>query len=176
MSQLLEKNNPVIFRANISKELSNLFQEFKNETLGENIEKSVFNFAIKEATNNQIIKKWQNPLFCEIYHSRLRAIYINLKRNEDLRNQLKNGEINMNQFAFMTHQEMNPLQWKDRIEKKIKRDRLKFTNNVKASTDMFTCGRCKSKQCTYYEMQTRSADEPTTVFITCLNCGKNWKN
>jgi DNA-directed RNA polymerase subunit M/transcription elongation factor TFIIS len=176
MSQLLEKNNPVIFRANISKQLSSLFPNCKIEKLGENIEKSVFNFAIKEATNNQIIKKWQNPLFCEIYHSRLRAIYINLKRNEDLRNQLKNGEINMNQFAFMTHQEMNPLQWKDRIERKIKRDRLKFTNNVKASTDMFTCGRCKSKQCTYYEMQTRSADEPTTVFITCLNCGKNWKN
>jgi transcription elongation factor S-II len=28
---------------------------------------------------------------------------------------------------------------------------------------------------TYYEMQTRSADEPMTVFVSCLNCGKNWK-
>ena len=76
----------------------------------------------------------------------------------------------------MTHQEMHPEQWKSIIERKIKRDRLKFTNNVEASTDMYTCGRCKSKKCTYYEMQTRSADEPTTVFVTCLNCGKNWKN
>jgi len=71
---------------------------------------------------------------------------------------------------------MNQSQWKDRIERKIKRDNLKFTNTIKASTDMFTCNKCKSKQCTYYEMQTRSADEPTTVFVTCLNCGKNWKN
>ena len=174
MSHLLEKNDPVVFRKNISKELSGLFSG--NEIFGENIEKSIFNFTIKEATNRQIIKKWQNPLFCEIYHSRLRSVFTNLKKNEELCSQLKNGEITMNQFAFMTHPEMNPTQWKDRIERKIKRDRLKFTNNVKASTDMFTCGRCKSKQCTYYEMQTRSADEPTTVFVTCLNCGKNWKN
>lgn len=176
MSQLFEKNDPNVFRANISNEFSKLVSDNENENLGKNIEKSVFNFTIKEATNRQIIKKWQNPLFCDIYHSRLRSIYINLKKNEDLCNQLKNGEVTLNQFAFMTHQEMNPTQWKDRIDRKIKRDRLKFTNNVKASTDMFTCGRCKSKQCTYYEMQTRSADEPTTVFITCLNCGKNWKN
>lgn len=176
MSNLLEKNDPVMFRKNISKELSLFFTETENEKLGENIEKGVFNYSIKEATNRQIIKKWQNPLFCEIYHSRLRSIYQNLKQNEELVNQLKSGEITVNQFAFMTHPEMNPNQWKDRIERKIKRDRLKFTNNVKASTDMFTCNKCKSKQCTYYEMQTRSADEPTTVFVTCLNCGKNWKN
>ena len=122
MSHLLEKTDPVIFRANISKQFASLFTDCKNEKLGENIEKSVFNFTIKEATNNQIIKKWKNPLFCEIYHSRLRAIYINLKNNIDLQNQLKNGEISMNHFAFMTHQEMNPSQWKDRIERKIKRD------------------------------------------------------
>ena len=40
----------------------------------------------------------------------------------------------------------------------------------------FTCSKCKSKKCTYYEMQTRSADEPATIFITCLDCGKNWRN
>ena len=40
---------------------------------------------------------------------------------------------------------------------------------------IFTCGKCKSQNTTYYEMQTRSADEPMTAFITCLKCGKRWK-
>jgi transcription elongation factor S-II len=76
----------------------------------------------------------------------------------------------------MTHQEMSPDHWKKRIEMKIKRDRSRFSTNIEASTDMFQCRKCKSKKCTYYELQTRSADEPATIFITCLDCGKNWKN
>jgi transcription elongation factor S-II len=146
------------------------------ENMGENIEKGVFNYAIKEATSRQIIKKWHNTLFCEIYAARLRTVLTNLKQNPELHQQLLSGEVTPIIIATMTHQEMNPLQWKPIIDRKIKRDRLKFTNNIEASTDMYTCGRCKSKKCTYYEMQTRSADEPTTVFVTCLNCGKNWKN
>lgn len=155
--------------------LANGYSALANK-LAENLEKGVFNFAIKEAGAKQIIKKWQNPLFCEIYSARMKSVLINLKKNPTLLASIRSGEVGPEQFAFMTHLEMNPEQWKDRIEKKIKRDRLKFTSNVEASTDMFSCSRCKSKKCTYYEMQTRSADEPTTVFVTCLNCGKNWKN
>ena len=42
-------------------------------------------------------------------------------------------------------------------------------------TDMFRCGKCKKRNCTYYQMQTRSADEPMTSFITCLSCSNRWK-
>ncbi len=48
-------------------------------------------------------------------------------------------------------------------------------NNL-AMTDEFKCKRCKSRKTTYYEMQTRSADEPMTIFITCLTCGNRWKS
>ena len=76
----------------------------------------------------------------------------------------------------MTHQEMDPSRWQLLIEKKMKRDSSKFDKKVQASTDMFTCRKCKSKKCTYYELQTRSADEPATIFVTCLDCGKNWRS
>jgi transcription elongation factor S-II len=132
------------------------------------------NTGRKEASTRKIVKKWENPYFAQLYVDRLRTIYINLK-NEALLEQVKQKEIPVKQFAFMTHQEMNPEHWRENIEKKMKRDSVKFTTQIEASTDMFTCKKCKSKKCTYYELQTRSADEPTTVFITCLDCGKHWK-
>jgi transcription elongation factor S-II len=143
--------------------------------LSVNLEKGIYNFAIKEASNRKIIKKWENPHFAQLYLDRLRSIYINLK-NKDLLVHLKNNEITPQVLAFMTHQEMNPERWRILIDQKIKRDANKFTDNIRASTDMFTCKKCKSKRTTYYELQTRSADEPATIFVTCLDCGKMSKH
>jgi len=44
----------------------------------------------------------------------------------------------------------------------------------------FKCNNCaKNKEyswnTTYYELQTRSSDEPMTIFITCETCKKKWK-
>jgi transcription elongation factor S-II len=100
----------------------------------------------------------------------------NIKHNSEFRDQIAQNQITPLQLTHLTHQEIAPLHWKDKIEMKIKRDRSRFSTNIEASTDMFQCRKCKSKKCTYYEMQTRSADEPSNIFITCLDCGKNWKN
>jgi transcription elongation factor S-II len=163
--------DPDKFRKNI---INKLFVIIDDEKKCINLEKGIYNYTIKEANNRKIIKKWCNTHFVQIYTDRLRGIFINLK-NHELLNQLKHGEITPQILAFMTHQEMNPDAWRKLIDEKIKRDANKFANNTQASTDMFTCKKCKSKKCTYYELQTRSADEPSTIFVTCLDCGKNWK-
>lgn len=163
---------PDIFRVNIRNKLNEIIED-ENKSI--NLEKGVFNYAIKEANNKKLIKKWDNPSFVQVYLDHLRSIYINLK-NPMIVEKIKTDEILPQTLAFMTHQEMNPTHWKEQLELKAKRDIAKFTNNIKASTDMFTCKKCKSKKCTYYELQTRSADEPATIFVTCLDCGKNWKN
>ena len=75
----------------------------------------------------------------------------------------------------MTHQELCPEKWGALIEAKAKRDKNKFETNIAAATDTFTCRKCKSKKCTYYALQTRSSDEPMTIFVTCLDCGQRWK-
>lgn len=36
----------------------------------------------------------------------------------------------------------------------------------------FKCRRCGSDKTQYQQKQTRSADEPMTVFIECMACGK----
>jgi transcription elongation factor S-II len=88
---------------------------------------------------------------------------------------LDSGDILPHTIAFMTHQEMLPERWEKMIQEKIKRDKHKFEAKVEASTDTFTCRKCRSKKCTYFQQQTRSADEPMTTFVTCLQCDARWK-
>lgn len=165
-------DDPATFRNNIQRRLNLVLD---SEPMSINLEKGVFNYALKEAGIQKIIKKWDNPTFVQIYLDRLRSVYINLK-NQELLDRLRSEDITPQTLAFMTHHEMNPAHWRELLEQKMKRDANKYTNDVQASTDMFTCRKCKSKRCTYYEMQTRSADEPATLFVTCLDCGKNWKS
>ena len=163
--------NPEQFRLNIRGKLNIVLE---NEKHSSNLEKGIFNYALKEANNRKVVKKWDNQYFVQIYLDRLRSIYLNLK-NPEIINQIKNETIQAHTVAFMTHQEMRPDKWQELIEEKAKKDKNKFETNVEASTDTFTCRKCKSNKCTYYQMQTRSADEPMTTFVTCIECGQRWK-
>lgn len=184
-----EISNPKQFRENIRKKLTEILNsqhptllktvadkhDIKVETVVSNIEKGVFNYTIRECNFRKLVKKWENPAFVQIYVDKLRMLNTNI-HSQTVLSGLMSGETLPQGVAFMTHQEIQPDKWNPLIEKKTKRDASKCDKNVGASTAMFTCSRCKSKNCTYYEMQTRSADEPATIFITCLNCDKHWRN
>jgi transcription elongation factor S-II len=164
--------NPELFRSNIRKKLTPLFSE--NEKHAINLEKGVYNWALKEATNRKVIKKWDNQFFIQIYLDHLRSIFVNLK-NEKLIQMVTNGEIKAHELAFMTHHEMRPEKWDELIKAKSIRDKSKFETKLEASTDTFTCRKCRSKKCSYMQLQTRSADEAMTVYVTCCECGNRWK-
>ena len=133
-------------------------------------EKSTEN--ISEKIN--VVKKWDNNYFVKIYVNRLRTIRSNLK-DEKLIESIINKKIKAHEVAFMTHQEMQPDNWSELLELKKIRDENKYEPKLEASTDDFKCWKCKSKKCTYYQLQTRSADEPMTTFVSCLDCGNRWK-
>jgi transcription elongation factor S-II len=159
------------FRENIRNKLNEIIQNDKHSL---NLEKGIFNFTLNEAKNRKLVKKWDNPYFVQIYIDRLRTIFINIK-NPKLLEQLQSGSIKAHSIAFMTHQEMYPDKWQQLIEAKSKRDMNKFESNLEAATDTFTCRKCKSNKCTYYQQQVRSADEPMTTFVQCISCGNRWK-
>ena len=91
--------NPDEFRANIAAKLSPFFvSKGGSEKHAANLEKGIHNWALKEATNRKVVKKWDNPFFIQIYLDHLRSIYINLK-NDKLIEQvvLPLVQINLNQ-------------------------------------------------------------------------------
>ena len=119
-------------------------------------------------------RKWDNDHFVQLYIDRLRTVYVNLK-NPVILEQLQDNTLTAQMFSSMSHHEMLPSKWEALIQKKIIRDKTKYDTQIEAATDTFTCRKCKSKKCTYYQMQTRSADEPMTTFVSCIDCGSRWK-
>jgi transcription elongation factor S-II len=140
-----------------------------------NLEKGVFNYAIQEADKKEIVKKWDNVYFTQFYVDKMRSVITNLEKNEDLRKIVLAKLIKAHEIAFMTHQQMNPKKWQKMLDDKKIRDENKYAPKIEASTDNYTCRKCKSKKCSYYQMQTRSADEPMTTFVSCISCGSRWK-
>ena len=43
------------------------------------------------------------------------------------------------------------------------RDRNLYEINKEMATDVYKCGRCKKRECIFYQLQTRSADEPRLI-------------
>ena len=171
MSQI-KITDPETFRFNMKTKLNNIIE---NDKLASNMEKGIFNYSLKESNNKKVVKKWDNPYFVQIYTDRMRSIIYNLTKNDLLLEQLKNETVKPQDIAFMTHYEMCPEKWKTMLMVKSEKDKGKFETNIEASTDTFTCRKCRGNKTTYYQLQIRSADEPATTFINCIDCGNKWK-
>ena len=141
-----------------------------------NMEKSIFNWTIRAIRSERGIPSWDNYMFVLKYKNRFLNIKYNLK-HADLVDRILSGEVNTKYIADMSSTALNP----NGIAAKAYQERQEYANKkfvINTEEDfvgLFTCGKCKSKKTTYYQMQTRSADEPMTTFVTCTNCDKRWK-
>ena len=164
--------NPDEFRFKIRENLYNIVPK-KSYCI--NIEKGVYNYSIQKAIELNIVKKWNNVYFTHIYVDHLRSVYMNLRNNKSLVDKIMSKKMKAHEVAFMTHQEIKPERWQSLISAKKIRDENRYAPQIQANTDNFTCRKCKSNKCSYYQLQTRSADEPMTTFVTCVDCGNRWK-
>jgi transcription elongation factor S-II len=153
---------------------------------------AVDHLAVERATEVEqaIETKFKNkkPQYLE----KARSLCFNIKKNVGLANQILLGQIPADELVSFSSEQLASQEKRKEMEAKKKRvldaNRLDWDQaNESKINDMcgikgdllnaslFTCGRCKSIKTTSTQKQTRSADEPMTVFVLCLNCGKRWK-
>lgn len=145
-----------------------------------NLEKGIYNSALEESNTRGVMKNWDNPAFKNIYLATARRTMNNLSpktyvKNLRLLDRLKEGEFEVQQVPFMTFDELCPDNWRTDIEKRFKRENRLLEGDKSMATDAYKCSRCKKAQCLTQELQTRSSDEPMTLFVLCVNCGKQWR-
>ncbi|XP_038884917.1 transcription elongation factor TFIIS [Benincasa hispida] len=111
--------------------------------------------------------------------AKYRSIMFNLKdpKNPDFRRKVLLGLIKPERMINMSTADMASDQRKRENEEIAQKALFDCERGgaPKATTDQFKCGRCGQRKTTYYQLQTRSADEPMTTFVTCVNCNNHWK-
>ena len=156
------------------------FSEYLNLTRDDpkilNAEKGIFNHVISLCKDNKEELKWSNKYFTKNYSQVARRILANVSytlNKEEVKSKILNNLIDTYDLAKMSCRDLYPEFWKtvemDNLNKQFPQKQEELDDG------MFKCNKCKSMKTTYYQMQTRSADEPMTTFVTCNNCGAKWK-
>jgi len=109
-------------------------------------------------------------MFENIYQDKFNEIIKNLdpEFNPTLLDRIKTKSISAKKLPFMKPEEIFPEKYEEILKKKMI-EKAKLENQ--ASSELFTCPKCKAKKSRIEQKQTRSGDEPMTTFVTCLECG-----
>ena len=144
------------------------------------IELGILNYSIEYAKQKGIKAHMENPDFINVYKLTSRRVISNVNPstyvgNKRLLQRIQEGELSAKNIAFMSHNDLFPEHWQALADEQSKRENTMLEGDKEGGSDMFKCRRCGKSKTKYWEMQTRSADEPMTIFIRCLNCGKEWR-
>jgi DNA-directed RNA polymerase subunit M/transcription elongation factor TFIIS len=144
-----------------------LFNKLVSNVIAENIEKSIYDFSINYTSVNE------TPYLLEdIYNEKINDIYsvLNEPTTEMLKRIIENPE-KAHTIAMLQPNELFPEKYDKITKKKALED---FKKNNQATSTVFQCKKCKMRRCKVEQRQTRSADEPATTFVTCMECGHEW--
>lgn len=149
------------------------------DIVAKDLEIGIYNWAVTTADQYKLVKNWKNNRLVILYKDKARSVLANLDPNSYIKNtrlidRMKEKEFLPHELPFMKPENVYPEQWKGILDDKLKHEHV-LESKPEAMTTQFRCGKCKKRECIYKEKQVRSADEPMTLFITCLNCGNRWR-
>lgn len=132
----------------------------------EECETAILHRCVSDARSWFVDIDWDNRAFLEMYRSRAMSLY-------QVRALL--ATMNPEEFANTAEVDRHPERWSALLTAAAEKDKARHNRKTTANILMY-CSGCKKKTpCDYYQVQTRSADEPMTTFVTCLECDKRWK-
>jgi len=165
----------------IRNESINLINKFvKNKRQSKVIENSIYNYILENISYDSTDYTDDNVLddiSKNLYYFKVNTIVENLNPKSSIKNNyllkaIKSKDIDLHNIANLENFEIFPDKWKDIISKETENERCR---KLISTTDEFKCGNCKKNKCIFVEKQTRSADEPMTLFIECQFCHNRWK-
>jgi len=147
------------------------------EDTSKNIERGIFNATIDKATVSTISRKWNNPVFFDMYIQRAKTVISNMDPTSYVNNPtlllgIHTGSIVPHQIGFLKPCELFPAKW-IRVQEHTQAKQTEYV--PQEFVTFYKCGKCGAKKTTVCEVQTRSADEPMTQFITCFECKHRWR-
>ena len=150
-----------------------------NDLIARDVDIGIYNWSLDYATENKMIKSWMNPRFLAVYREKARSICDNLNptsyvKNVHLLDRMKNKEFLPHDLSIMTKDRVHPEMWRNIIDTQVRKDLHIYDQKVEAMTDQYLCMRCKGRKVVYREIQLRSADEPMSIFFSCISCGNRW--
>lgn len=138
-----------------------------DKNISNKIESSISKYSKEYAELNN------TPYLLEqIYETKSSEIIALISKSDYLISAIKDSTIDPEKIAFMSPEELDP----EKYESIIKKRQLKEYNCTKSvGTDIFKCSKCGKSNSKIEQKQTRSADEPPTTFVNCLECGNKYK-
>lgn len=113
------------------------------------------------------------------YKIKFRELKFNLSdsKNRELREELLSGSLQPAEVVRLTSKDLANAEKKEERRKMHEHNLREAAagNKEEAITKEFLCGKCKKRECTYFQMQTGGADEPLTTFVHCVNCDNRWR-
>lgn len=178
-------------RRNICSKLCSIF-ELSKPTLTELNANAVSQLCVSRSSEIEAAMQTACSASGDAYRDKARTLCFNLKKNKTLRNQVLMGSLSATVLVNMSSEQLATTEKQVEREETVKKmqdsrrldweqaneDKINEMCGIKGDllkASLFTCGRCKSIKTTSTQKQTRSADEPMTVFVLCMNCGNRWK-
>lgn len=184
LTSLVKCNDPT--RDKIRELLADAFAKVSGETSNDDREevKNILN-EVNACDPFRVAVTVESALFERLgrstgaHKAKYRSIMFNLRadNNTDFRRRVLTGQVRPERLPDITPEEMASDSRKhenNQIKQKAMFE-CERGGAPKATTDQFKCSRCGQRKTTYYQLQTRSADEPMTTFVTCVNCNNHWK-